>query len=151
MSARTFLCQTEQDTESLGFRVAKLLFPRAFLALYGNLGAGKTAFARGVGRGLGTLEVASPTFTIVREHGTRPKLLHFDAYRVSGPDELFALGFDDYLAEEAVILMEWAERAADCLPRERLDITITMAEDGGGRTITMRPHGTRYERLVDAL
>ena len=150
MSARAFLCQTEQDTESLGVRVAKLLFPHAFLALYGDLGAGKTAFARGVGRGLGTLEVASPTFTIVREHATMPKLLHFDAYRVSGPDELFALGFDDYLAEEAVVLMEWAERTADCLPRERLDITISMADDGG-RVITMQPHGLQYERLVDAL
>ena len=150
MSARTFFCQTERDTESLGFCGAQLLFTHAFLALYGDLGTGKTAFARGVGRGLGTPEVASPTFTIVREHATEPKLLHFDAYRVSGPDELFALGFDEYLAEEAVILMEWAERAKDCLPRERLDITITIAENGG-RVISMQPRGTRYERLVDAL
>ncbi len=150
MSARTFFCQTEQDTELLGERVARLLFPHAFLALYGDLGAGKTAFARGVGRGLGTDEVASPTFTIVREHATELKLLHFDAYRVSGPDELFALGFDEYLSEEAVVLMEWAERAADCLPRERLDISIEMTENGG-RAISMQPHGLQYERLVDAL
>ena len=103
-----------------------------------------------LGEALGVDTVTSPTFTIVREHATELKLLHFDAYRVSGPDELLALGFDDYLAEEAVILMEWAERAGDCLPRERLDVSIGMAENGG-RAITMQPHGLRYERLVDAL
>lgn len=149
MKERVFLTRTAEDTERLGERVGALLFPGAFLALSGELGAGKTAFIRGVGRALGTSEVVSPTFTIVQEHDTLLRLFHFDVYRLSGEEELNAIGFSDYLSAGGVILMEWAELVSEALPRERLDLTLSY--DSEGRRITMRPLGAAYERLVNAI
>ena len=103
-------------------------------------------FARGVARAFGIEHVSSPTFTIVCEYPTEPKLFHFDAYRLSDADELFAIGFDDYLAEDAMILMEWANLVPEALPAERLDVLI----EGSGvnaRTVAIEPHGKRYEEV----
>ena len=100
---------SEQDTARIGKSMAPLLFPGAFIALFGDLGSGKTTFTKAVAEGLGIDNIQSPTFTIVREHGGRLSLLHFDAYRLSSEDELYAIGFDDYLSRPAVIIMEWCE------------------------------------------
>ena len=96
---------SEQDTARIGKSIAPLLFPGAFIALFGDLGSGKTTFTKAVAEGLGIDNIQSPTFTIVREHGGRLSLLHFDAYRLSSEDELYAIGFDDYLSRPAVIIM----------------------------------------------
>lgn len=147
---RRLLCTTEADTARVGGQLAALLRAPAFVALYGGLGAGKTALVRGLGEQLGSPDVSSPTFTIVHEHDTQPRLLHFDAYRLGGADELYAIGFDDYLRESALIVLEWAELVEDALPAERLDIFI---EGSGGepRMLTLKPHGERYEGTVAAL
>ncbi len=150
IAARVFICHSEADTFALGRRLGALLFPRSFVALYGDLGAGKTALARGVGAALGADDIASPTFTIVQEHETDPELLHFDAYRLSGADELEAVGFSDYLARAGIVLLEWAELVLDALPAERLDVTIRVMQ-GGAREIAFTAHGNAYERLVAAL
>ena len=140
---RRFTIETEQDMLALGRRIAEMLNKRGFVALYGDLGAGKTVFARGVEEAFGIDHVSSPTFTIVCEYPTAPKLFHFDAYRLSDADELFAIGFSDYLKEDALILMEWANLVSEALPKERLDVTI----EGSGseaRAVTIEPRGARY-------
>ncbi len=139
--------ETESDMLALGERVATLCGRRGFIALYGDLGAGKTVFARGVAKAFGVSHISSPTFTIVCEYPTEPKLFHFDAYRLSDADELFAIGFSDYLRTDALILMEWANLVSAALPNDRLDITI----EGSGndaRIVTIEPHGTRYEEVI---
>ena len=100
MKEREFVCHSEQEMLALGGRLCRALFPGALVALHGGLGAGKTALVRGMGRALGVQEVTSPTFTIVQEYASTPRLIHFDAYRLAGADELYAVGFDDYLREE---------------------------------------------------
>jgi len=139
-----YTVKTESDMLALGERVAALCSRCGFIALYGDLGAGKTVFARGVARAFGVRHVSSPTFTIVCEYPTDPKLYHFDAYRLSDADELYAIGYSDYLREDALILMEWANLVPDALPKDRLDVTI----EGSGldeRTVTITPRGMKYE------
>ena len=144
------VCKTEQETEDLGRRLMRALPVPSFVALYGDLGAGKTALVRGMGAEVGTSEVRSPTFTIVHEYETSPRLIHFDAYRLSDAEELFAIGFDEYLAQRAVIVLEWAERLPGAQPRERLGLPPA----GSGeevREIALIPLGARYESVVNAL
>lgn len=138
------------QTEEMGVRLAANLFPGAFIALYGELGAGKTALARGIGEGLGTMDVTSPTFTIVQEHEGRLPLFHFDAYRLKDERELFDIGFEEYLMLGGVVLMEWPERVPTALPKERLDITIKGSADEP-RDVQFRPYGKRYEALVQSI
>lgn len=141
-----YTIETEPDMLTLGEKIASLCRRHGFLALYGDLGAGKTVFARGVAKAFGIEHVSSPTFTIVCEYPTEPKLYHFDAYRLSDADELYAIGFSDYLAEDALILMEWANLVPEALPKERLDITI----EGSGmepRTVTIELRGERYKEV----
>jgi len=147
---KTIVCTTERETESLGRRLMRALPAPSFVALYGGLGAGKTALVRGMGEAAGTGEVRSPTFTIVHEYETSPRLIHFDAYRLGGADELFAIGFEEYLAQDAVLVLEWAERVREALPRERLELRILGSGDEP-RTVELRPIGARYESVVDAI
>lgn len=150
MMQKTVVCPKEADTLALGDRLGTLLFPGAFVALTGDLGAGKTALTRGIGHALGTDDIASPTFTIVREHETTPRLFHFDAYRLENAEELYAIGFSDYLEAGAVIVMEWAELVSDALPAERLDVRLT-GSGGEPRTAEFCAHGARYEELLEKL
>ena len=144
------VCKTEQETEDLGRRLLRALPVPSFVALYGDLGAGKTSLVRGMCAQAGTNEVRSPTFTIVHEYETQPKLIHFDAYRLADAEELLAIGFDDYLAQHAILVLEWAERVPEALPRERLELHLS----GSGnepREIRLIPFGARYESVVSAL
>lgn len=149
MNVREIVAKQESDTAALGKRLSKLLFPGAFIALTGELGAGKTAFSKGVGEGLGADDVTSPTFTIVEEHDTEPRLYHFDVYRLAGEDELYAMGYEDYLNAGGVILMEWANLVPAALPNERLDIEIGV--ENGERIFRFTPRGIVYEGLVSKL
>lgn len=147
---KTIVCKTESETEALGAALAERLTPPAFVALYGDLGAGKTALVRGMGAVLGTSGVRSPTFTIVHEYQTSPRLIHFDAYRLADAEELFAIGFEEYLAEHAILVLEWAERVPEALPKDRLDVFL----EGSGqeaRILRLEPHGSAYESVVEGL
>ena len=144
------ITHSEAETESLGETLARRLRAGDIVALYGDLGAGKTALVRGMGAEAGTTEVRSPTFTIVHEYETSPRLIHFDAYRLSDAEELFAIGFDEYLAQDAVIVLEWAERVPEALPRERLELRLAGSGEDT-REIALIPLGARYESVVNAL
>jgi tRNA threonylcarbamoyladenosine biosynthesis protein TsaE len=150
LKLKTIMCKTEQETESLGRRLICALPVPSFVALYGDLGAGKTALVRGMGTEAGTSEVRSPTFTIVHEYETSPKLIHFDAYRLGDAEELFAIGFEDYLSQNAVIVLEWAERVPEALPKERLELHLAGSGDDP-REIRVSAVGSQYECVVDAL
>ena len=111
---------------------AKTLRAGDVLCMYGDLGAGKTAFVQGLAQGLGIDEhITSPTFTIVNEYeGTLP-LYHFDVYRIADSDEMYEIGFDEYVYGEGVSVIEWCELIEDILPEKRYNITITKNYDKG--------------------
>ena len=135
-----FLTRGEAETEALGARLAAVLTPGAVVAYRGGLGMGKTAFTRGLARGLGYKgRVTSPTFTIVNEYeGGRLPLFHFDMYRLEGADALFDIGWEDYLDRGGVCAVEWSELAEDALPPETVFVTIARSpEDENARVITI--------------
>lgn len=134
-----YLSHNTEETELLGQQLAAHLHPGDVVAYLGDLGAGKTAFTRGLARGLGcTGRVTSPTFTIVNEYEGRIPLFHFDLYRLHSADELFDIGWDDYLARGGVCAVEWSERMAQELPAGVITVTIRRcAEDENQRSITV--------------
>ena len=134
-----YVSHSEAETEALGRRLAAVLAPGAVVAYRGDLGAGKTAFTRGLARGLGcTGRVTSPTFTVVNEYEGRLPLFHFDLYRLEGEDALYDVGWEDYLDRGGVCAVEWSERAEAALPRETVWVSIRRcAESGDWRRITI--------------
>lgn len=107
---------SEAETERLGMLLGKNISPGTIIAYEGDLGAGKTAFTRGLAQGLGISErVTSPTYTIVNEYEGRLPLFHFDMYRLGSSEELFDIGWEDYLSRDGVIAVEWSSRVADAL------------------------------------
>ena len=111
------------ETEALGERLAKCLRAGAVVALYGDLGAGKTALVRGMARGLDISEsVSSPTFTLVNEYPGDPALFHFDMYRLKDSSELYGIGWEDYLDRNGICVVEWSERVADAIPSDAVTL-----------------------------
>ena len=112
-----FITNAPEETEALGEKLAKLLRPGTVLAYLGDLGAGKTAFTRGLARGLGCREtVTSPTYTIVNEYlGGRLPLFHFDMYRLTSSDDLWYIGWEDYLDRQGVCAVEWSENVPEAM------------------------------------
>ncbi|MBQ7692252.1 MAG: tRNA (adenosine(37)-N6)-threonylcarbamoyltransferase complex ATPase subunit type 1 TsaE [Oscillospiraceae bacterium] len=132
-----YLSRSEGETEELGARLAKNLPGGTVVAMYGDLGAGKTAFVRGMARGMGlACRVSSPTFTIVNEYLGARELIHFDMYRLSGADELFDIGWEDYLNRGAVCAVEWSEKVEDAFFGDEVRVTIEKLSDSG-RKITI--------------
>ena len=137
-----------EETEAVGRKLAAQLQPGDVLAYYGDLGAGKTAFTRGLAAGLGVTEqVTSPTYTIVNEYlSGRLPLFHFDMYRLGSADELFDIGWEDYLARGGICAVEWSENVEEALDGA-LRITITKdSADETVRTITIEG-GARFANL----
>ena len=142
-----FYTHSEQETERLGERLGTRLSTGTVIAYDGDLGAGKTAFTRGLARGLGiTDRVTSPTYTIVNEYEGRIPLFHFDMYRLSSSEELFDIGWEDYLERGGILAVEWSERVSDAL-EDALHIRIAKdPEQESGRVITIEG-GERYADL----
>ena len=128
-----------EETEAIGRKIAAKLLPGDIIAYYGDLGAGKTAFTRGLAAGLGVTEqVTSPTYTIVNEYlSGRMPLFHFDMYRLDSADDLFDIGWEDYLARGGVCAVEWSENVADALPEDTVRVRIAREGDTG-RSITIK-------------
>lgn len=135
-----YVSRSEAETEALGRRLAAALGPGAVVAYRGSLGMGKTAFTRGLARGLGYEgRVTSPTFTIVNEYeGAGLPLFHFDMYRLSGAGDLFDIGWEDYLDRGGVCAVEWSERVEEALPEDAVTVSIARCpEDENWRVITV--------------
>ena len=141
-----FVTHSPLETERLGEALGKVLQPGTVIAYEGDLGAGKTAFTRGLAKGLGCKEaVTSPTYTIVNEYlGGRMPLFHFDMYRLRSADDLFDIGWDDYLERGGVCAVEWSENVAEAM-EDPLRICIEKIGDESRRiTIT---GGDRYAAI----
>ena len=120
-----YISKNEHETEEIGERFAASLSGGAVIAMYGDLGAGKTAFVRGMARGMGLdCRVSSPTFTIVNEYLGERELIHFDMYRLSSADELFDIGWEDYISRGAVCAVEWSENVEDAFFGDEIVVTI---------------------------
>ena len=134
-----YLTHSEAETEQAGADFARALPDGKVVAMYGELGSGKTAFVRGMARGMGlTCRVSSPTFTIVNEYEGPRELIHFDMYRLGSADELFDIGWEDYLSRGGVCAVEWSEQVADALPEGTVYVTLTRhPEHDGWRSITV--------------
>ncbi len=134
---QTILTYNEQETIDAGKQFALKLQPGDVVACYGNLGAGKTRFIKGICETLGVHKhVASPTFTIINVYTTETRTIyHFDLYRINTPDELFELGFEEYTTGNGTCLIEWAEKAGDMLPPERYDVRFQLGTSENEREI----------------
>ena len=134
-----FVTHSREETEALGARLADALDGGRVVAFTGDLGAGKTAFVSGMARALGVEErVTSPTFTIVNEYeGGRLPLFHFDMYRLGDADELFHIGWEDYLARGGICAVEWSENVAEALEPDAVRVSIVRGDGDSDRMITI--------------
>lgn len=129
---KKYITYSPSETKALAAKFAKSLSPGSVVCMYGDLGAGKTAFTQGMAEGLGIDEpVTSPTFTIINEYeGTLP-LFHFDVYRVGDSSGMSETGFDEYIYGDGICVIEWAELIEDILPDDRINVTINRIPESG--------------------
>lgn len=144
------ISNSEEETEQIGYKLGTRMLNGGFVALYGDLGAGKTAFTRGLAMALGAgSDVCSPTFTLMQQYIGSIPIYHFDAYRIKDALEAYELGFDEYFERQDIIcIVEWANNIKDALPDERMDVNITGSGDEP-RTICFQPHGQRYAKMEE--
>jgi tRNA threonylcarbamoyladenosine biosynthesis protein TsaE len=131
--------RSEEETIALGEEIARALPRPAVVLLIGDLGAGKTTLAKGIVKGLGAAapeDVNSPTYTLIHEFGEKDKVYHIDLYRLERASEVLALGLDDLLASDAILLVEWGERFPALWPANRLEIRLAWTADDA-REITV--------------
>lgn len=129
---RVFESYSYEDTHKIADEIAKTLKGGEFIAMYGDLGAGKTAFVQGLAKSLGIENhITSPTFTIVNEYEGRLPLYHFDVYRIADPDEMYEIGYEEYVDGNGVCIIEWAELIEDLFPKDYYKITILKDEEKG--------------------
>ncbi|BDC51101.1 tRNA (adenosine(37)-N6)-threonylcarbamoyltransferase complex ATPase subunit type 1 TsaE [Bryobacterales bacterium F-183] len=133
---RTFETSNEDETIAAGVEIAKGLPRRCVVLLEGNLGAGKTTITKGFARALGAdeTEVSSPTFTLIHEYG--PRLVHVDLYRLESEREYWTLGLEEYFDRDCVVLVEWASKFRQLLPKDAIEVRIEH-RGGDGRRITV--------------
>ena len=139
-----YITNSYEETERVAAELAKSLKGGEVIAMYGDLGAGKTAFVRGLARALGIEgHITSPTFTIMNAYNGRLPLYHFDVYRIADPDEMYEIGCDEYIGSDGVCVIEWAELIEDILPDEYIKINIKKDSEKGDdyREITIENAG----------
>ena len=141
-----------EATQALGAVLGRLLIGGVTIGLVGPLGAGKTHLVKGIAAGNGTADprqITSPTFTLIHEYPGRLRLYHVDAYRLRGPAELVALGFDELVASDSVVVVEWADRVRSAMPMDTLWIELTPIADTG-RRMALHPDGPLAQRCLEA-
>lgn len=142
-----FIVNNEDMTMELGKRLGSLLNPGDIICLNGDLGTGKTHLTKGIAKGLLIEDyITSPTFNIVNEYNGRLKLYHFDVYRVNDPDEIYAIGFDEYIFSDAVSIIEWSLYIEELIPKEHISITVEKLpeREDNYRKIVINYFGDRY-------
>ena len=146
------ISESVEQTMRIGRALGKLLEPGDVVALIGQLGAGKTCLTRGVAEGVGADPdiVTSPAFVLVKEYEGLIPLYHFDAYRLAGAADMYALGSDEYFSGDGACLVEWANRVEECLPKEHLRAIIEITGPST-RKIRLEARGERYRELVEKL
>jgi len=147
-----FVVTAVEETYKIGELLGTLVNPGDIICLIGDLGTGKTHLTKGIAKGLSIEDhVTSPTFTIVNEYTGRLKLYHFDVYRVNDPEEIEAIGFDEYIFSDAVSIIEWANYIQELIPRNNLTITIEKNPELGDnyRKINMRYSDKRYDYIKE--
>lgn len=147
-----FLIDSVEKTLALGIKIGELVKPGDVICLTGDLGTGKTHLTKGIAKGLNVeANITSPTFTIVNEYEGRLKLYHFDVYRVNDPDEIYAIGFDEYIFSDGVSIIEWANYIEELIPLEHLSINIQKVPEIGVdfRKIEISYSGNRYDYIKE--
>lgn len=148
-SAVEFTSGSVEDTQAFGERLGRALRPGDVVALYGELGSGKTTLTQGIARGCGvhSSRVKSPTFVLQREYAGPVSLIHLDGYRLAGPQEAEWLGVEELFAPRKVTVIEWAERFEGLLPEDVLEVRLSHVS-ANRRRIALRAHGTRGQELL---
>ena len=133
-----FISTSAEETEQFGSQLAQNLKGGEVIAMYGGMGMGKTAFTRGLARGLGIASgVSSPTFALVHEYQGRLTVYHFDMFRVNSWDDLYSTGFFDYLDTDAVLVIEWSENIEQALPKDCIKINVALGKNENERIFTV--------------
>ncbi len=141
-----YTSRSENDTKELAENIESEKFPGMIICLNGELGSGKTLFVKGFANALGIEDdITSPTFNIIKEYlDGEAELYHMDVYRVE--DNYDSVGIEDYFKRDGICIIEWADMIEEILPKERLDINISIAGENT-RVLTLIPHGEKYEEL----
>ena len=141
-----YTSRSENDTKELAENIESEKFPRMIICLNGELGSGKTLFVKGFANALGIQDdITSPTFNIIKEYlDGEAELYHMDVYRVE--DNYDSVGIEDYFKRDGICIIEWADMIEEILPKERLDINISITGENT-RVLTLIPHGEKYEEL----
>ena len=129
--------QTEKVGAALAAAFEESALTRAFIAMRGEMGVGKTAFTRGFCAHFGITGVKSPTYTVLNEYRGRRRIHHFDFYRITDGDDLYSIGYDDYLARDGFALCEWSENIPEDIPEDAVRVTIERTDGADGRRITL--------------
>ena len=146
------ITKSVEETLEIGEQLGKLLNKGNIVCLSGDLGAGKTAFTKGIAKGMGVFDyVTSPTYTIINEYEGRLPLYHFDVYRLNNVEEMYELGYEEYFFGDGVVVLEWADIVRDIIPGERLWITILNTKGDNSREIIMEPTGEAYNNIVKGI
>ncbi|MBV4419996.1 tRNA (adenosine(37)-N6)-threonylcarbamoyltransferase complex ATPase subunit type 1 TsaE [Clostridium tyrobutyricum] len=150
-----FFSNEMKDTISLGKKLGGILKSGDIICLLGDLGTGKTHFVKGIAEGLDIVDnITSPTFSIVNEyHSGRLNLYHFDVYRVNDPDEIEAIGFDEYIFSDAVSIIEWSNYIEELIPEEHIEINIEkdISQGINFRKISINYCGDRYDYIKELI
>lgn len=148
MEEYKIIVHSDNETIAIAQNIESEKFPNMVICLNGDLGSGKTVFAKGFAHAMGIEEVTSPTFTIIKEYNGELPLYHMDVYRLEDSEE--NLGIEEYFDKGGVTIIEWSDLIKDILPEERLDIKFKITGENT-RTIILTPHGDKYTNICEAI
>ena len=139
---------SDNETIAIAQNIESEKFPNMVICLNGDLGSGKTMFTKGFAHAMGIDEITSPTFTIIKEYVGELPLYHMDVYRLDGNVE--GLGIEEYFTKKGITIIEWSDTITDYLPEKRLDIKFRVTGEDK-RSLTLIPHGKKYEEVCEAI
>ncbi|RBP44121.1 tRNA (adenosine(37)-N6)-threonylcarbamoyltransferase complex ATPase subunit type 1 TsaE [Garciella nitratireducens] len=149
---KQIVTNSPNETFALGKKIGNFIKPGMVICLSGEMGAGKTALTQGIVKGVGIEDyVTSPTYTIVNEYQGSIPIYHFDVFRIEDVEELYEIGFEEYLDGQGVVILEWASYIEEILPQEYLWISIEKGENFTDRIFTLNAKGKLYEDLIKEL